>query len=270
LIILTKFRYSFCRVADDLVDNAETQVEAKHWISKLQQYLDLSYGKGEEALLTDLIDSFPPSSQLALRLLPTHYLSPQPFYDLLKGFEMDLEFPSSFPIKNREALKEYGARVAGTVAELIIELVYHHTTSQISDSMRRQILDAGNTMGIALQVVNISRDIEVDSAISRVYIPTDWLKEVDLTPLDVVKDPNRKEIVALRERLLDYAMELYYEAKPKIEQLPLEARAPMRVAVESYMEIGRVLREPGYKVKAGRATVPKMRRISVAWKALCT
>jgi 15-cis-phytoene synthase/lycopene beta-cyclase len=42
----------------------------------------------------------------------------------------------------------------------------------------------------------------------------------------------------------------------------------MRVAVESYMEIGRVLREDGYTVKEGKATVPKMRRMRVAWNAL--
>jgi len=40
------------------------------------------------------------------------------------------------------------------------------------------------------------------------------------------------------------------------------------VAVESYMEIGRVLLQGDYQVKAGRATVPKLQRIKVAWRAL--
>ncbi|EHK97460.1 putative Bifunctional lycopene cyclase/phytoene synthase [Glarea lozoyensis 74030] len=42
----------------------------------------------------------------------------------------------------------------------------------------------------------------------------------------------------------------------------------MRVAVECYMEIGRVLRGKGYVVKRGRATVPILRRLRVAWGAL--
>ena len=58
------------------------------------------------------------------------------------------------------------------------------------------------------------------------------------------------------------------DAKDAIEELPDEARGPMRVAVESYMEIGRVIREEGFRVREGRATVPKRRRIMVAWKAL--
>jgi len=89
-----------------------------------------------------------------------------------------------------------------------------------------------------------------------------------LTPPDVIKSPNSPTVEGLRQRLLDTAMIIYEEAKAAIDILPIEARGPMRVAVESYVEIGRVLRQPGYRIKAGRATVPKMRRLRVAWTAL--
>jgi 15-cis-phytoene synthase/lycopene beta-cyclase len=68
--------------------------------------------------------------------------------------------------------------------------------------------------------------------------------------------------------LLDNAFSLYEGARGAIETLPAEASGPIRVAVESYMEIGRTLRQEGYIVKAGRATVPKWRRLVVAWKTL--
>jgi 15-cis-phytoene synthase/lycopene beta-cyclase len=123
-------------------------------------------------------------------------------------------------------------------------------------------------MGIALQYVNISRDIATDAAIGRVYLPTSWLKEAGLTPQDVLEKPDKPLIEKLRAKLLNKAFGVYKEAQPALAQLPYDARAPMRVAVESYMEIGRVLREKGYKVKEGKATVPKMRRLKVAWKAL--
>ena len=262
--------YSFCRVADDLIDNAKSDTDARKSVTKLRDFLDTSYGSKNSAQLGTVISSFPESSQLALQLLPTQYLPPGPFYALLKGFEMDLEFSGSFPIQDHTALELYGARVAGTVAELIIELVYHHSFSQTSSTQRRQIVHAGNTMGVALQLVNIARDIQTDAKIDRVYIPTDWLKEKNLTPKDVIRNPERAEMIDLRQRLLKYAMDLYHAARPKIDMLPQDARGPMRVAVESYMEIGRVLQRPTYQVKAGRATVPKLRRIVVAWKALCT
>ena len=267
--------YSFCRVADDLVDEVESVDAAKHWIMKLNEYLDICYGRHNKIkaqYVNDFISSsFPPSAQATLEMLPTSYLSPEPLYDLLKGFETDLHFSSSenpFPIKDESMLQTYGSNVAGTVAEACLELVFHHTKTAMPEAQRNRIVRAGGQMGVALQYINIARDVSVDASNGRVYFPTTWLKTENLSPEDVVKDPTSRKAEPLRQKLLDEAFAIYDEAKGAIEELPADARGPMRVAVESYVEIGRVLRKPGYKVKAGRATVPKLRRFRVAWRAL--
>jgi 15-cis-phytoene synthase/lycopene beta-cyclase len=271
LIIL----YSFCRVADDLVDNAPSIEEAKEWIAKLKEFLDRSYGDAEDkdSVSEFTKENFPRNAHSALLMLPTPHLSSEPLYDLLRGFEMDLAFSKSmrseFPISTEEDLALYGARVAGTVAQLCLELVYAHVPNRKNDAAKERLIQAGANMGIALQYVNISRDIAVDAEMGRVYIPTAWLKEESLTPEDVVKTPTGTKISVLRARLLSKAFSTYREARGCINELPPQASGPMRVAVESYMEIGRVLREDRYPVKRGRATVPKLRRLIVAWKALC-
>lgn len=265
--------YSFCRVADDLVDEASSGAEARHWITKLTKFLDICYASDaekSEQRRDFIVRTFPEKAQSALSLLPTDILSPSPLYDLVKGFETDLAFSSDTPysIANEQILQIYGSRVAGTVAELCLELAFHHSKEPTTEEQRREIIQAGGRMGIALQYVNISRDIAVDAENGRVYIPTDWLESVGLRPEDVFKSPSSSPIESLRQRLLDSAMTIYDEAKAAIELLPSESRGPMRVAVESYVEIGRVLREGQYKLKAGRATVPKARRLRVAWAAL--
>ncbi|KAL8899737.1 MAG: hypothetical protein Q9207_006043 [Kuettlingeria erythrocarpa] len=265
--------YSFCRVADDLVDEAPSGSEAKHWILKLTEYLDICYAsraKDPERRHNYVIRTFPPKAQSALLLLPTEYLSPPPLYDLVKGFETDLAFSSDtlHPIEDEETLQQYGSRVAGTVAELCLELAFHHSNEQTTEQQRRKIIKAGGWMGIALQYVNISRDIKVDAINGRVYIPKEWLESSNLKPESVINDPCSAAVETLRQRLLNIAMKIYGDAKGAIELLPSESRGPMRVAVESYVEIGRVLQEGGYKLKAGRATVPKARRLRVAWTAL--
>ncbi len=216
-------------------------------------------------------ESFPEQVQSALLLLPTDDLSPAPLYGLLKGFETDLEFSSEtskHPIKNETALKIYASRVAGTVAELCLELVYHHSKVSTGQLQRIALTQAGGRMGIALQYVNIARDITVDARIGRVYLPTNWLEEEDISPELVLEAPEDTQVNNVRQRLLGKATDIYMDTRGAIEGLPLEARGPMRVAVESYMEIGRVLAEKEYHVKAGRATVPKLRRLKVAWQAL--
>lgn len=277
--MLINFRYSFCRVADDLVDNAETESTAKEWIRKLTHYLDLAYASKEARITSKepdlnhyITDSFPESAQSALRLLPTHLLPFGPLYGLLEGFKTDLEFNQTispqFPIATEHDLEDYAVHVAGTVAELILELVFVHTCSLTTLSQRERLVHAGGRMGVALQYVNIARDIAVDAKIGRVYLPTAWLKEEGLSPQDAIEKPDLLEVSRLRNRLLAKAFGIYRECQPAMEQLPSDARAPMRVAVESYMEIGRVLKKRRYKLKEGRATVPVGRRLWVAWKAL--
>ncbi|KAF2207352.1 hypothetical protein CERZMDRAFT_122730 [Cercospora zeae-maydis SCOH1-5] len=299
LIIL----YSFCRVADDLIDNAKGEKEAREWVKKLTKYLDLAYGVAEKDGAGNIIPSndmnrgqatlyimhnFPPETQLALMLLPTHRLSKEPLYELLKGFEMDLIFTdpkptkgSSGPIKSEEDLDLYGARVAGTVALLCIQLVLHHSPGT-SSSQARKLMKSGHDMGIALQYTNIARDLSVDAQIGRCYVPPPWLKKEKLSPeafiaglvtTGKVDDFFWKKVECLRSRLLDRAFEFYHDAIPAVEELPVQARTPMRVAVESYMQIGRELRRPGYKLgrgKEGRVTVPGWKRVWVAWKRLLT
>ncbi|KAF2265413.1 Lycopene beta-cyclase [Lojkania enalia] len=265
--------YSFCRVADDLVDNASSEPEAQMWISRLRAFLDTDYSEGKSSLVNeDYINlNFPAETKSALLHIPTTKISKMPLKELLDGFDMDLAFSKAEqppPIRNESDLELYAHRVAGTVARMCIELIFCNYQSMLTVNDRRRILDAGDRMGTALQLVNIARDISVDAKMGRVYLPMTWVKEEGLTYISIVKDPRGMRVEKLRLRLLEKAFAAYESAKDAIEELPVEARGPIRVAVESYMEIGRVLRQEGYVVKAGRATVPKWRRLLVAWRTL--
>lgn len=263
--------YSFCRVADDLVDNASSVTEARMWIARFQHFLDLAYGSAErsDTLVEQyVLDSFPQDTRSALLRLPCSKLSRQPLQDLLRGFDMDVMFDSAPPIQTEADLEVYAQRVAGTVAQMCNELIFHIYGTSLSPEDQCRIIQSGNEMGIALQYVNIARDISVDAKIGRVYIPSTWLKEAGETYRSVLRSPEGAGIEQLRSRLLDKAFAIYENARGAIEELPREARGPIRVAVESYMEIGRVLRQKGHAVTAGRATVPRWRRIGVVWKTL--
>ncbi|KAI0419551.1 hypothetical protein F5X98DRAFT_372565 [Xylaria grammica] len=272
--------YSFCRVADDLVDESSTETEARSWIQKLSGYLDRAYGAtGEKSrspadLASYAEKSFPIHIRSALTLLPSKHLPSGPLYDLLKGFEMDMAFSNGvFPIENEADLQIYASRVASTVGELCLWLVFYHSSIKPPEDEKSKLRQAAITMGYALQYINIARDIQVDAEMGRVYLPTDWLREEGLTPRDILENPKQAKVETLRQRLLDLAFEEYQKSRPIMNLLPDEIRGPLIVAVESYMEIGRVLREKSSvpsKTKRGRATVPRSRRIWVAWKNLST
>jgi 15-cis-phytoene synthase / lycopene beta-cyclase len=229
--------------------------------------------------------NFPKSAQSALELLPASFLPSQPLYDLLEGFKMDLCFirttnderapflPEDYPIRDDEDLELYASRVASTVGELCLWLVFHHGGTKVSDEKRYDLIRAAKGMGHALQYVNISRDITVDAAMDRVYLPTTWLREEFMTPRDIVSAPREPVVKRLRLRLLAVAFEEYRRARYFMEILPPDVRGPLVVAVESYMDIGRVLLErnaASSRSRSGRATVPRARRLWVAWKVLAS
>ncbi|KAK5633936.1 hypothetical protein RRF57_009650 [Xylaria bambusicola] len=242
--------YSFCRAADDLVDDAGSKAEALNWIQKLTGYLDRAYsGPGKQPRVTGDIDSyteknFPVPARSALKLLPTRLLPSGPFYELLEGFRMDLPFTDAkFPIETEADIQLYASRVASTVGELCLWLVFHYNATRLSKDDEVRLTQAATTMGYALQYVNIARDIQVDAEIGRVYLPIDWLSQENLTPRDILKDPKQPKAEVLRQKLLDLAFQKYEKSRPTMNLLPDEVRGPLIVAVESYMEIGRVLRE---------------------------
>ncbi|KAF3274107.1 hypothetical protein TWF970_008098 [Orbilia oligospora] len=288
--------YAFCRNADDLIDEAENREEAQKALVKLSDALSntFSYRRSEKSTFKIQNKLKPPISMLynlpeemasSLEMLPIEALPIKPIQGLLEGFGMDLQFPSSdekenktmpggeFPIKTESDLKRYGYCVAGTVAELLLHLVFHHSpTKNIAKKERAEIIQAGVNMGIALQYINISRDIAKDALIGRCYIPSDWLAEYNLTPAMVVENPDRPEVRILRRRLLRNAMEIYYQNRGAIEKLPTHggARKGVRGAVENYVEIGRVLLErDGEMPIRNDETVSKSRRLWVFVKALC-
>lgn len=274
-------------MADDLIDNATTELEIKAWVAKLIQYLDFHYVYDKEAQnpvhrqnvdrarLTKFIEQeFPASARSALTLLPTHILPGEPLYLLIDGFRMDSQFnverEERFPIQDENDLVAYARRVAGTVGELCVALIVHHCGAHLTSKQINDLLDSSREMGIALQYVNIARDITTDAKINRVYLPTSWLKDEGVTPEMVIESTFRPQIARLREKLLSEAFAMYRHSRPLMQLIPQQARGPMIVAVENYMEIGRVLRERDFlEVRdSRRATVPAKRRLWVAAKAL--
>lgn len=233
--------------------NPNTQIEK----IKVQNGKVLNGGVGSK------LSELPSELIKSISLLPLQALPWSPLKGLLEGFRMDLKFPNvdtttkprsddkdltlEFPIATEKDLDQYAFYVAGTVAELLLNLVYYHsTTSTIRTKEKERVIQAGVNMGKALQYINIARDISKDARENaRCYLPTSWLNEIGLEPQDVIKNPGMRKLNVLRKRLLNMAMEIYRDNVEWIERLPQEggARQGVRAAVENYVEIGRVLME---------------------------
>ncbi|KAL5366612.1 Lycopene beta-cyclase [Aspergillus floccosus] len=273
--------YSFCRIVDDLVDEAASPHVARHVIYECKKLLQAKFDSPKALATkresTDLSSSHFSDPINAIDCLPISRLHIEPLQSLLAGFQMDLQFnaeDTQFPIATDAQLDKYASLVAGTVAACILDLVVHHypssTSTLIQDpALRRRIFQAGDEMGKVLQYVNLARDIGRDVAINRVYLPTSWLKQAGLSPTDVIASPFSPSVDQVRARLLVRATQYHASAVGAIQFLPVEVQGPLRATVESYMEIRKVLSRGVRPVRVGeKMRLSLYRRFVVAYKAM--
>jgi 15-cis-phytoene synthase len=158
--------YAFCRETDDIVDEGSEPDEIRFeklrkWRVELEKSLK---GDSSYALLNKL------SKTIRQFNIPI-----DPFFELLKGMEMDLQNKRYISF---EDLRLYCYRVASTVGLMSIEIFgYKHKTAR----------DFAVNLGIALQLTNILRDIKKDSQRGRIYLPQDDLNKFGCTEKDILQ-----------------------------------------------------------------------------------
>lgn len=237
--------YAFCRVADDLVDEA---APGEAPLDVLQQRLDLIYAGTPQ----DFVEDHALSMVVQQYQLPRHLLDA-----LIEGFAWDA---AGREYHTLEDLNAYAARVAGSVGAMMCWIM----GPQSVDTLARAC-----ELGVAMQLTNIARDVGADAALQRIYLPRDWLREAGIDPQawlqQPVCTPALRGVVA---RLLDEADRLYRQAQSGIAALPPDCRAAILSASLIYWEIGHQLRHEGLDSVRHRTVVSTARKLvllAAAW-----
>ncbi len=286
--------YGWCRITDDLIDNAKDSAESQEMLAVMEDFLDEAYlpkpatnSKSSEVIFSRIPIHAQPAFYLFERMLPT-LIPRRAFDDLLSGYRMDLRFsaagrdsaiPDSVssekkvtkyvsPIQNQQDLLQYADYVAGSVADMICHLAWRllENEEDKNESQRVAILQRARHMGQALQLVNIARDVRTDAAVNRVYIPMETFAKRPQDLEDLLRPPTRAHLDGsyrkYTEPLLETAYALRGGSTQDIDRLPREARAGTRAMVASYFEIGEEIRRQKGELGPSRLRVSKRRRLA--------
>jgi 15-cis-phytoene synthase len=242
--------WDFCRAVDDEVDEAtEGRASLRRWRTEL----DACYAES----------ATPSTSQgRALRPFVERFKLPRgAFEDLIDGVEMDLTL-TRYP--TFAELHQYCLRVASAVGLVCVEIFGYR------DSATRTY---ASELGVALQLTNILRDVPVDLARGRIYIPLEDLDRFGVTEADLraaCAADGAGPSARLRDLLAHHAARARrYYARAR-EALPRED-AQRLVAAEImggiYRGILTRIESSGYDVFSRRIRVPRPAR---AWIAAAT
>tara|TARA_Y100001935_G_scaffold205813_1_gene174789 strand:- start:1846 stop:2748 length:903 start_codon:yes stop_codon:yes gene_type:complete len=234
--------YEICREADDIADNAENKTKASEkLLTEKKNLLDQSFSSPWSKKAQNLLS---PRGRLAL-------------LDLLDGVISDLKLVR---IKDQDELLVYCYRVAGSVGLMMCDIF------EIKD---KRALDYAVTLGIAMQITNICRDVQEDATIDRRYLPGDDCSDLEPTNL---MNPNSTEREIIRKNvsyLLKLADDFYDFSEKGLVFLPWRARLGILVASHAYKEIGRILKyRHSCDIWKGRVITSNRRKIYVALKAI--
>ncbi len=235
--------YRLCRYIDDLADECQSTALAKQALA------------GTAASIRDGC-SDDPIIQDGLALLHECRIESVVFLDLIAGVQSDLELVR---MPDLESLLRYCYQVAGTVGLMMCKVL---------DTDVRAAFPHAIDLGIAMQLTNICRDIAVDAAADRRYLPASMVGDVSPELLMCPSGELSVQVKACVSSLLKCAETYYQSGELGLSYLPVRARGSILVAARVYREIGLQLRARDHVYWSGRVVVSPLRKAAVTSRAL--
>lgn len=260
--------YAFCRVADDMVDLARVGDVGQPASAPGNLTADRLAGYGAELELA--LAGQPRGSVMRelARAIQLHDIPAAALRELLSGIARDLH-PTRYA--NWEALRSYCEGVASSVGEMCMQVF---GVDGEGDSRQRAVRHA-RTLGVAMQLTNILRDVGEDARRGRCYLPEDELDAVGLQVGDVLDagrrgdasfatNPRWRELLRFQVARAEF---LYAAATPGIALLAPDARRCATACSTGYAAILGAIERCGYDTLSRRARVSGMRRMGILWRA---
>lgn len=247
--------YAFCRVADDLVDRASPGTEGQ-LVAQLADY---------ERQLGSALAGRPSGAVFReIAWVAREFdVPPEPLYELLAGVARDLR-PSRYETWRDLAL--YCEGVASSVGEMCT----HVFGVPGGEEVRIRAVRYARTLGVAMQLTNILRDIGEDAQRGRCYLPEEDLAMFGLTPHDVLSNPHLPADERWRPLMafeVGRARALYEAALPGIALLSHDAHRCARACANGYAGILGAIEAQGYDTITSRARLGRVARMHVLWDA---
>jgi 15-cis-phytoene synthase len=246
--------WDFCRAVDDAVDEVvpehewaggltdEARARAAVQVASWRSELDAAYRGTPQS----------PQGRALQPVIREFNLPRARFEELIDGVEMDL---SRARYETFDGLLEYCRRVASAVGLICVEIFGYRDLGSLAYA---------ESLGIALQLTNIIRDVAVDLRRGRIYLPCEDMRRFGVSEDDLRRGRVTPEVAALLQFECDRARTYYDRAA---WQLPA-ADAMTLVAAEImggiYYGILTRIEAANYDVFSTRIRVPRLQRAVIA------
>lgn len=244
--------YAVCRTADDLVDVAAVGARADALHRFREQTFRALSAHSENPILRELS-----------RAWHRFDVADETLHELFAGLELDLEDRS---YERWSDLESYCQGVAGSVGAMCCAVF--GVAADIGQRKSTAVTCA-RTLGVAMQLTNILRDVGEDARRGRCYLPDEELRRVGIRR-DAVLSGTVRGSSGWRDVMraqVARARDLYAQAMPGIALLEHDARRCAVACATGYARILDAIERADYDTFSRRVSASRLTLFGVAWRS---
>lgn len=231
--------YAFCRIVDDIADDPELPEATKR----------ASLAKWREAVLSGDAGQGDPVQAEVVGLPAKYGFAPQWLAEIIDGVASDQD---KIRYANLEELKAYCYKVA-----CVVGLV----SARIFGARDARSDEYAVTLGYALQLTNIMRDIGEDAReCGRIYLPADELARFGVSEQDILQGRYSPEFLRLMNFQYQRARRYYEEASALLPTTDRRRMVAARMMARIYGDILEKLKRTGFRVFDRREKLSKLHK----------
>ncbi len=237
--------YAFCRLADDLVDEAANPAEASCRLDDFAEQLQNSLAGRPvtEPVLRAV------ASAAGRFAIPAEHL-----VAIIDGVRSDLQ-----PVRFQSVadLVGYCRKVASAVGLAAVPIWGLRPGVRPAEWQ-----PAADACGLAFQWTNILRDVVEDRDRGRLYLPTESFASADCLPEELLAGRMNQAFAGLATQEAARADDWYRQAAPLDSMLSPDGQRVFRTMYGVYRELFRAIERAGPEVFVSRVKSPRWRRLA--------
>jgi phytoene synthase len=234
--------YAFCREVDDVVDDMlDPGVAAAKLAWWRKEVGDAYAGRPSHPVMRALMPHVGPFD-----------IAPEQLTAVIDGCQMDLEQSRYLDFAG---LARYCHLVAGVVGEV---------ASNIFGRTEASTLGYARTLGRAMQLTNIIRDVGDDARRGRIYLPVSELKQFDVKAQEILNRGYSERFTALMKFQAERAHATYDEAFALLAEADRPAQKPGLMMANIYRALLREIEADDFQVLHQRTSLTPLRKLWIA------
>jgi len=236
--------YAFCREVDDVVDEATDTGVAATKLAWWQAQVAQAYAG----------QATHPVMQALMPIAADYGIEQRHLQAVIEGCQMDLHQTRYL---DYPGLQRYCHLVAGVVGEV---------AAQIFGQTQSQTTAYAHTLGQALQLTNIIRDVGEDAMRGRIYLPMSDLQQFGVTAQEILNRKYSDRFTALMTFQAQRAHGLYDQALALLPAADRRAQKPGLMMASIYRALLREIEHDQFQVLHQRISLTPLRKLWLAWK----